>query len=131
MIRRFLLAQLALTLLVLIVLEVPLGWFFAGRERGRLYAAVERDAMVLATLYEDTLDSGQPLDLRPAERYATRTATRVVVVDQNGVSLLDTDGPSPRSFGTRNEIAEAARAGAHGRRPAARRGEDGRSHRAG
>jgi signal transduction histidine kinase len=108
-IRRFLLAQLALTLLVLVVLEVPLGWFFAGWERDRLYAAVERDAMALATLYEDTLDAGQPLDVRPAQRYATRTATRVVVVDGDGVSLVDTEGPSPRSFRTRDEIARGLR----------------------
>ena len=105
--RRLLLSHLAITLLVLLVLELPLGLFFADRERDRLAIAVERDATVLASIYEDALETGTPIDVRAAREYAAVTGARVVVVDADAISLIDTEAPVPRDFSTRPEIASA------------------------
>ncbi len=105
--RRLLLSHLAITLLVLLILELPLGLFFADRERERLASAVERDATVLASIYEDALETGTPIDVRAAREYAAATGARVVVVDAAGISLIDTEAPVPRDLSTRPEIAAA------------------------
>ena len=56
MTRRLLLGYLTVTVFVLILLEVPLAVFFEQRETERLTADLDRDAAVLATIYEDSLD---------------------------------------------------------------------------
>lgn len=111
--RRLLLSFLTLTLFVLAVLEVPLGVSYQRNERHDLTAKVERDAVTLAALAEDTLESGAgigPADLlRVAGRYQADTGGRVVIVDADGSSIVDTDptAPGARSFATRPEIARA------------------------
>jgi signal transduction histidine kinase len=105
--RRLLLSHVGITLLVLLVLELPLGLFFADRERDRLATAVERDATVLASIYEDALETGTPIDVRTAREYAAATGARVVVVDADGISVIDTEAPVPRDFSTRPEIESA------------------------
>ena len=117
MTRRLLLSYLALTLAVLAVLEVPLGFTFAEHERDQLSGAVERDAVVLASYVEDALERDEPFDSRFAERYAQESGARVVIVDKSGSAVLDTEGRVGRSFASRPEI-EAALNGrvAEGRR---------------
>jgi signal transduction histidine kinase len=105
--RRLLLSYLAVTLVVLLVLEIPLAMFYSQRELERFTNALERDATVLTTIYEDDLEKGRALDPAPAERYAARSGARVVVVDARGVSLIDTSEPVPRDFSTRPEIESA------------------------
>jgi signal transduction histidine kinase len=105
--RRLLLSYLTITLIVLLMLEIPLGLFYAQRERERLAADVEHDASVIATLYEDDLEGGTPLDPTPADTYEDRTGARVVVVDDGGIARVDTGGEVPRDFSTRPEIAAA------------------------
>jgi signal transduction histidine kinase len=107
MTKRLILSYVAVTVLVLILLEVPFGVFYAQRELDRLTANVERDASVIATIYEDALEDGLTADPQPAERYAERTGARVVVVDTRGVSIVDTAQTAPRDFSTRPEIATA------------------------
>jgi signal transduction histidine kinase len=107
MTRRLLLGYLTVTVLVLALLEIPLAVFYAQRERERLIADVEHDANVIATLYEDDLERDRPLDPRPANEYGARTDARVVVVDRDGISLVDTDQGVERDFSTRPEIALA------------------------
>jgi signal transduction histidine kinase len=107
MTKRLILSYVAVTVLVLVLLEVPFGVFYAQRELDRLTADVERDASVIATIYEDGLEDGLSLDPQPAERYAERTGARVVVVDRRGISVVDTDQTAPRDFSTRPEIAIA------------------------
>ncbi len=107
MTRRLLLSYLTITLIVLLLLEIPLGLFYAQRERERLAADVEHDATVIATLYEDDLEAGAPLDPIPAGTYEERTGARVVVVDAEGIARVDTGGNVPRDFSTRPEIAAA------------------------
>lgn len=105
--RRILVSYVSLTLLVLLLLEIPLGLFFADRERERFTNGVLSDAGVLASLYEDALDQGDPLTTAPAEDYAARTAARVLVVDASGTSIVDTDSAPGRSFISRPEVATA------------------------
>ena len=107
MTRRLLISYLTVTFIVLLLLEVPLGVFFADRERQRLSAAVERDAAVLASLYEDALQSGTAPDPRPARDYRRRLGARVVVVNVAGISVVDTDDFTDRDFSSRPEIATA------------------------
>ncbi len=107
MTRRLLASYLTITVIVLVMLMVPLGMFYSQRERERLAADVEHDASVIATLYEDDLEAGSPLDPVPADTYEERTGARVVVVDAEGISRVDTGGDVERDFSTRPEFEAA------------------------
>ena len=109
MTRRLLLGYLAVTVEVLLALELPLAFFYSQREEDRFTAAAEGDAVVLASYYEDVLDGGAPIDPSQAERFAERTGARVVVTDSNGISVLDTAAAVDRDFSTRPEVAQALR----------------------
>jgi sensor histidine kinase regulating citrate/malate metabolism len=112
MTRRLLLSYLSITAFVLLIIEIPLGITFARAEHDRLVAAVERDATVLATVVEDTLEAGGTGGLDPvAAGYQDRTGGRVVVVDRAGITVADSDPPAPgrRDLSTRPEIAAALR----------------------
>ena len=120
MTRRLLVSYLAVTLVVLLMLEIPLAIVYSQRELERLTAGVERDATVIAAIYEDDLEAGRTLDPGPAERYTARTGGRVVVVDDRGISLIDTEQPAQRDLSTRPEIATALA----GERTSGRRSSD-------
>jgi len=107
MTRRLLVSYLTITVIVLVLLMVPLGIFYSQRERERIAADVEHDANVIASLYEDDLEAGAPLDPGPADTYEDRTGARVVVVDIGGISQVDTGDVIDRDFSTRPEIAAA------------------------
>lgn len=109
MTRRLLLSYLTLTLFVLVVLEVPLGVIFARRQLAELTTQIERDAVVIATLVEDALERGAPVDSGAfLDRYASDTAARVVVTDARGVAVADSSGlDGERSFINRPEITRA------------------------
>jgi signal transduction histidine kinase len=114
MTRRLLLSYLSLTIVVLAMLEVPLGFVNARGERAQLSAKVERDAVTFASLAESTVegDTGtshlQALKAL-ARSYAADTGARVVIVDDQGVALVDSAplGPGRRSFATRPEFQAA------------------------
>ncbi len=111
--RRLLLSYLSLTIFVLVVLEVPLGVSYQRNERHDLATKVERDAVALASLSEDTLEGGPGVDraalAKIADRYEVATGGRVVVVDAQGNAVVDTNplGPGLRSFASRPEIKQA------------------------
>lgn len=107
MTRRILLSYLTITFVVLLVLEVPLGIFYAQREDERLAASLEGDASTIAMAYEDVLEQGAEPDPAAAELYSERTGARVVLTDREGTSLVDTDGDVPRDLSTRPEIEQA------------------------
>ena len=56
--RRLLWSYLAVAVLVLALLEIPLGISYANNERQDLTHKVERDAVALSTLVEDALEHG-------------------------------------------------------------------------
>jgi signal transduction histidine kinase len=111
--RRLVASYLALAVVVLVALEIPLGLTYARGERQELTRRVERDAVVLATLSEDTLERGAArLSGRLAtlvDDYAGDTGARVVITDARGVAVADTDPPVPgrRSFASRPEVRGA------------------------
>lgn len=107
MTRRLLLSYLAITVIVLAILEIPLAVFYGQREEERFTAAAESDAVVLASYYEDVLHLGDVPDLQLASDYAERTGARVVLVDTGGISVFDTESDQTRDFSTRPEIITA------------------------
>ena len=109
--RRLLASYIALTLVVLVGLEVPLALVDAHNQRQDLTARIARDAFAVASLSEDVLQAKtQSASLRAlAARYGRQTGGRVVIVDRRGVSVADSRPTTPgeRSFGTRPEIVAA------------------------
>ncbi len=111
--RRLLLSYLTVTIFVLAALEIPLGVSHARNERQNLSTLVERDAVVMTTLGEDTLEGlpgATPTKLQAfADEYRRRTGGRVVVVDANGNAIVDSSplAPGARSFGSRPEVQKA------------------------
>ncbi|QKV90767.1 HAMP domain-containing histidine kinase [Streptomyces sp. NA02950] len=93
MTRRLLLSYLALALLVLVGLEIPLGYFYARGEESRFSQGVERDASMLAEVAEENIEKGN-LEALPelAQEYAEDNGARVVVVDRTGRVLTDSVG---------------------------------------
>lgn len=107
MTRRLLLSYLAVTAIVLLVLEVPLGIFFQQRETERLAVNLERDATTLASLYEKALEEQVPPAPEQAEAYTAGTGVRVVLADANGISVIDTSEEADRDLSTRPEMKAA------------------------
>lgn len=113
--RRFLATYIALAAVVLVSLEIPLGIQYGRSERSDLTGRIERDALTMATFAEDTLERGlakPPAGLvRVAGRYQRHPGGRIVIVDRQGMSLLDTSPPFPgsRSFASRPEFISALR----------------------
>ena len=113
MTRRLLASYLTLAAIVLLALEIPLAVVFARHERQDLTQKVERDAVALASLFEDSLEAGGPgvaAAVAPqAEAYTTTYKGRVVVVTAAGESVADTSQPDgdPRSFASRPEFVQA------------------------
>jgi signal transduction histidine kinase len=112
MTRRLLANYLTVTVIVLAALVIPLGVTNARSERRDLTTKIERDAVALASLAEDTLegDSAKAEALAEvANRYRLDTGARVVVVDTTGLGVVDTEPPvpGPRSFASRPEFASA------------------------
>jgi signal transduction histidine kinase len=113
--RRLVLTYLAITVVVLAVLEIPLAFTYAGRERARSLTALERDAWVIADAVEDALEGRPGLDPQVvADDYQARTGGRAVVVDASGVARADSDAEvlgADRNFSTRPEFAAALAGG--------------------
>ena len=110
--RRLLLSYLSLTLLVLAVLEVPLGVTYGRNERRDLESKVERDAVTVASLSEGVLEGTGEMPVPALEavarRYQADTGGRVVVVDRRGTAVIDSSPiPGDTSFASRPEIAKA------------------------
>jgi signal transduction histidine kinase len=109
--RRLLLSYLTLAIVVLALLEIPLGVSYARNERRNLSANVERDAVAIASLSEDTLERRAPAPpalTTLARRYQVDTGGRVVVVDARGKAIVDSSSRGlGADFATRPEIASA------------------------
>jgi len=105
---------MTITVIVLIVLEVPLGVAYATAERRRLLANVQHDALALSIRAHEPVDAGDLAALGTiAAAYRTEIGGRVVVVDRVGRLLADSDplaGSDPaRSFADRPEFRAALR----------------------
>ncbi len=112
--RRLLLGYLSLTLVVLAVLEVPLGVTYSRNERRDLEGKVERDAVTVASLAEGVLEGKGETSVASlrtiAMRYQGDTGGRVVVVGPHGNAIVDSRPiAGDTSFASRPEIAAALR----------------------
>ena len=116
MIRRLLASSLVLISFMLVVLGVPFWRTIITSERQDLQTDLERDAVVLAGLVEDSLsevnDTGiarvRADAMKVADRYSRRSGARVVIVDAKGVALADNEASGEaRSFASRPEIVAA------------------------
>jgi len=112
MTRRLLLSFLGITLLVLLGLEIPFGVIYGRVEAARFTQAVERDAVMLTELAEEEIEQGDTRALPELiSDYATRTDTRVTVVDRTGALLIDSRTTVPRrtDLSGSTDIADALR----------------------
>jgi len=115
-IRRLVTTYLALTLVVLGALEIPLALTYRDRQLDQLEAGLEHDALVIASKVEGTLANTDNLDLQTlVDSYSATYKGRVVIVDQNGDQIVDSDPPPDdgtgltgrRNFLSRPEFATA------------------------
>jgi signal transduction histidine kinase len=108
---RLLLSYLGLTIFILAVLEIPLGIVNQRNEQSNLESKVEHDAVVIASLADDTLEAKQkgpvPGLNKLATDYQRRTGGRVIIVNRKGIALVDSKPPGWSDFGSRPEIEEA------------------------
>jgi signal transduction histidine kinase len=107
--RRLLSSYLALTLVVLIILEVPLALSYGSRERNQVTTGLERDAYQIANYSEETLEGDAHADIAAFVRsYARRTGGQAVVVDAHGRVVGDSRAPvAGSSVAHRPELAAA------------------------
>jgi signal transduction histidine kinase len=111
-----LLSYLTITVLVLVGLEVPLGFSFARSEHRRLEESVQQDAVTLAVRSEESLETppeaGGPAELQALlARYEHVSDDRVVIVDAAG-RLVASSEPRGEPTRDRDELGppEIARA---------------------
>ena len=117
MTRRLLFTYLGLALLMLAVLEIPLGIVNARNERRDLETRVQNDAIAFASVAEDVLERGSNPRASATRVLAasalaySKNGGRVVIVNRQGVAIIDTSPPASglRTFATRPEIAAALR----------------------
>ncbi|MFF1612342.1 ATP-binding protein [Amycolatopsis sp. NPDC058278] len=92
MTRRLLFSYLAITLLVLLGLEIPFGLAYARAELAGFTTTVQRDAAMITELAEEHIEEGATEALPELiGEYAARTGSHVTVVDRRGVVLTTTD----------------------------------------
>jgi signal transduction histidine kinase len=121
--RRLLVSYVALTALILVLLEVPLGALYARHERDALTAVARRDAAVLAVIASESLENPGEHDLQTlASRYRTETGAEVAVTDPKGHILVSLDPARPDAGGPDFESAVAA--ALLGQSPVTRRSDD-------
>ncbi len=107
MTRRLVNSYLLVSLVVLLILEIPLAVFYYQLERERFIATSERDAVILASLYLDALQTPAVADPQPAQDYADSRGSQVIVVDSRGTSVVDTTQEPGVSYLTRQEVQTA------------------------
>ena len=126
MTRRLLISYLSLAVVVLAMLEVPLGFVNARGERAQLTAKVERDAVTIASLAESTIEgeastSNLPAIAALARRYAADTGARVVITNREGVAVVDSAPPTQADGASRHARSSAPRSAATSQRGPATR----------
>ena len=108
---RLMVAFMAVTFLVVVVQDIPLGSYLERVERERIVTALERDAFLLAGRSEDTLEAATSVDPRvvaDVHRYRQASGARVVIVNAAGDAVVTSDddqsaagsstGRAPRSL---------------------------------
>lgn len=106
-------AFMFITLLVVLVQDIPLGNYLVRVERERLTTSLERDAFLLAGRAGDALRAGGPVPAEVAadvRRYGEAGGARVVIVDVGGTAFATSDddqAATGSTYSSRPEIAAA------------------------
>ena len=93
--KRFIAAIAAVTLLVLLVQDVPLAFYMHQNEQNKIVGTLQRDALVLAgrsqsALWSPTTANTQTLT-ELATAYRKNGGARIVIVDAAGKALVTSD----------------------------------------
>jgi signal transduction histidine kinase len=108
--RRLLLSYVGLAVLILVVLEIPLGVIAARHERDSAISQATRDATGLAVGSEADLQIHDHAGLQViVNDYRARTGAEVAVVDTSGqvVASADDDGDRDAATADRSKLAAA------------------------
>jgi len=107
-------ALMGLTLVVLLVQDIPLSIYLRSVEVDRIVTSLERDAFVLAGRSEETLEASTPerttILTTISRQYRDAGGARVVIVDKTGTAIVTSDDDQSivgDSYTTRPEIASA------------------------
>ena len=106
-------AFMAVTFLVVVVQDIPLGAYLERVERERIVTALQRDAFLLAGRSEHTLEAATSPDPRvvaDVHRYRQASGARVVIVNAAGDAVVTSDddqSAAGTSYRSRPEIATA------------------------
>ena len=122
--RRLLLSYVALTAVILLLLELPLGVLYGRHERDALTSVARRDAAVLAAATAESLENSGEGDLQSlASQYQAETGAEVAVVDATGRTLVSLDPDDP-SGGGRQDFDTAVAAALRGQATVSRDSDD-------
>jgi signal transduction histidine kinase len=98
--RRLLSSYLALTVVVLLALEIPLALAYRTNERARVATGLQRDAFSIANYSEETLESDAHARVQQhVEDYHRRTGGQALVVDASQRVIGDSTAPVGGSSG--------------------------------
>ena len=111
---RIMAALMAVTLLALLVQDIPLSSYMQQTEHDRIITSLERDALLLASRAQSALQSGSRADYtgitRIAKAYHSVGGARVIIVDGRGIAVFTSDTDDSvvgSSYLSRPEIAKA------------------------
>lgn len=111
---RFITALMSVTLLVLLVQDIPLGFYLQQVEHERIITSLERDAFILAGRSEQALETATVTDdtqlIQATKDYRDAGGSRVVIVNAEGTAVVISDDDQVdlgTSYLNRPEIAEA------------------------
>ncbi len=112
--RLFLVALLGVSVVALLLSDIPFGFYLYQVERDRLLTQLQRDAFILGGRAEDALEDNNPAQLRTTRElaiaYRDEGGARVVIVDFDGTAMVTNDPDDSREgldYSTRPEISEA------------------------
>ena len=111
--KRLVAALLGLTLVVLLVHDIPLTTYLRTVETDRIITALERDSFIIAGKAEESLEDAKPVYLaslnKTLQNYKSKSGARVIVTDAKGIiiSTSNADDAVGESYLSRPEIARA------------------------
>ena len=112
--RIFLFSLLGVSLVALLLSDLPFGLYLYQVERDRLLTQLQRDAFILGGRAEEVLEKSEPGEIDIvrdlAIAYREGGGARVIITDEAGIAVITNDPNDSREgldYSTRPEIAEA------------------------
>ena len=110
---RLIAALLGLTLVVLLVHDIPLSRYLRTVETDRIITALERDSFIIAGKSEEALESpsiaSTTVMWNAVNTYSKRSGARVMVMDSRGIVVSASNGTATlgTSYASRPEVKQA------------------------